>query len=110
VVKMKKILIIIIGILLIGTVIAVGSIINKIIVVPEKPVGINGIITFNVENDKDLYECYVDEPDGLVDTDDIQRCARKLNISAGSKLSNICNWKGNCLKPDENYIGESLNK
>jgi len=105
---MKKIYLILLGILLVGTVIAVGSLVNRIIVVPDKPVGLNGVVTF--EFNETQYGCYFVEYDNMIQLDDIQRCARKLTIPKGSEISNICDWNNNCLKPDENHIGQNLNK
>ena len=105
-IKMTKItLTILIAFLLVGTVFAVGELLlNKEISIPEKKIGINGTLTFEVN--KNIYSCYINEPDGIIDDGDIINCAlTNYSIDVkGQKLTNIKDWNDKVLVNDGSWV------
>ena len=108
---MKRIYLGLLGILLIGIVVAgADSLLNKEIIIIDPEINstkIEGNITFNVDGDaKKLYNCYISESDGIIDEDDIIRCIKNMNITPNVSLSNICDWNDECLEEGKSIIGE----
>lgn len=93
---MRRLLIISVGILLIATAIAAGTLLT--INVPEQNsnTGVSGEITFTVDG-KTQATCYIENIDMNIADDFEQEC---LPQYAGYELSNIEDWTGRQLKQD----------
>lgn len=100
--------IIFITLLLVGTGIAIGaSLNNKQIYVPEQPIGIKGNLTFNAL-ESDISSCYINEPDGKIDEDDIQRCLKQAGVKGS--VTDIKDWNDEYLKEDGSWEKEGIEK
>jgi len=102
-----KLLILLIGIFLIGGVIAGVTLSNLDITIDTKPEKVEGTITFEV--DKTIYNCLMEEPIpenenvSAIDEGDIKSCAESLGIPPEKVLKNVKDWDDNYLQTDGSW-------